>query len=77
MKKYYRIEEMIKLANIYGEVKKMKMDQENSPNLTIFIKYKEENMKRALTGMIRKDSRITTVENRRIDMTEGVGEESM
>ena len=47
--KYYRIEEMMKLAKKYGEMKKTKMDITNQ---IIFIKYKEEeNTKKALIWM--------------------------
>ena len=35
----------MKLSKNYGEVKKMKIDEEDYLTQIIFIKYKEENMK--------------------------------
>ena len=59
------------------EVEKMKMDEEDSPNQIIYIKYKEEeNIKKVLLAM--KDegkiAEITTIEEKRINMMEVVGE---
>ena len=45
-------------------------------NQIIYIKYKEENVKKALLGMkAREKKEITTIEKRRIYMTEGIGED--
>ena len=41
-RKYYANEEMLQLEKMYNASKKMKMDEEDSLNQIIFIKYKEE-----------------------------------
>ena len=56
----------------------MKMDDGNFLNQIIYIKYKEEdNVKKALLGMKAQENIAakTTIEERIIDMTKGVGEE--
>ena len=56
----------------------MKMDDGNFLNQIIYIKYKEEdNVKKALLGMKTQENIAakTTIEERIIDMTKGVGEE--
>ena len=60
-RKYYRIEEKMKLAKKYNKIKKMKMDVGESPNQINFINYKEkENMKKAQIVM---ESEVKIVEN--------------
>ena len=55
----------MKIAIGYGEIKKIKIDEGDFLNQIFYIKYKE------------KKAEITTVEERIIDMMEGVGEENI
>ena len=67
---YYRIKEIMKIAKIYGEVKKNKMDEEDSLNQIIYIRYKKE--KTTWDESPWKIAEII-IEGKRLDMTEGVG----
>ena len=74
-RKYYANEEMLQLEKMYNASKKMKMDEEDSLNQIIFIKYKEEENieKTHCDERWRKNS----WKERRIDMIDGVVEENI
>lgn len=55
--------ELKKLAKKYSEMKKMKMNEGDSLNHIIFIKYKEENIKKAVIG-IKEEEKIIKNHNR-------------
>ena len=77
--KWHGSEEIMKIAKKYGKVKKLKMDEENTPNngQIFYIKYEQrEKMNKAQIELIEEEiiAEVTAIEEQRVNMTKTTDE---